>query len=129
MVARHTILRTAFFWQDLGQPLQVVYESVTLPFEVMDFRSLDEAERQVRLEQWVEADYRRGFELGEAPLMRFTLVRLSDTSHRLVWSFHHMLLDGWSSARLLEEWGTLYRALRQGEDSPLRPAERPISSA
>ena len=51
-----------------------------------------------RLEELLRADRERGFDLARAPLMRWRLVRTGDGEHRLLWSHHHLLLDGWSFA-------------------------------
>ncbi|WP_345521576.1 condensation domain-containing protein [Streptomyces echinatus] len=43
-------------------------------------------------------DREAGIDLGTAPLMRLTLIRLAADRVRLVWTFHHVLLDGWSAS-------------------------------
>src|SRR5262249_27369256 len=48
------------------------------------------------------------FDLSCAPLMRFTLIRLSAQQHRLVLTHHHLLMDGWSLPVLVRELLTLY---------------------
>ena len=50
----------------------------------------------------------RGFELSLAPLIRLALFRLADDEHELLWSHHHILLDGWSLPLVLEEIITAY---------------------
>src|SRR5580698_5455809 len=96
VVDRHPILRTAFVWDRHGRPMQVVREKATLPFAPIDLRGLRAEEQAARVRAFAEADRARGFELQRAPLMRVTLLRLGDAAHRLVWSTHHLLLDGWS---------------------------------
>ncbi|HVI70367.1 MAG TPA: AMP-binding protein, partial [Pyrinomonadaceae bacterium] len=94
-INRHSILRTSFFWEDLEEPVQVVNREVTLPIEVEDWRELSDSEQQSRFLDFLEADRRRGFELSSAPLLRLVLLRLDEQRYRLVWSHHHLLLDGW----------------------------------
>src|SRR5579872_884226 len=48
VVSRHTILRTAFVWEGIAEPLQQVYDSVQLPSEILDWRGSDAAEHAVR---------------------------------------------------------------------------------
>ncbi|MFP3527542.1 condensation domain-containing protein, partial [Pantoea sp. SIMBA_072] len=45
----------------------------------------------------------RGFELAEAPLLRLALVRTGEARHHLIYTNHHILMDGWSTSRLLGE--------------------------
>src|SRR6185295_3231076 len=49
VIGFHSILRTAFVWEQLDEPLQVVREKVRLPFEQMDWRDLNEDAQQQHL--------------------------------------------------------------------------------
>jgi amino acid adenylation domain-containing protein/non-ribosomal peptide synthase protein (TIGR01720 family) len=115
-VARHDILRTSFAWENLNEPLQTVHERVELPIEILDWRELPALEQQNRLDALLEEERRRGFDLAVAPLMRLKLVRLGDESYRFIWTHHHLLLDGWSIALLLEEVLSDCESLRRGLD-------------
>ncbi|HBO2527408.1 non-ribosomal peptide synthetase [Pseudomonas aeruginosa] len=98
----HDILRAGFLWQgDLEQPLQVIHKHLELPFAEHDWRgreALTEA-----LDELAASERRRGFELEQAPLLRLVLVRMDEERYHLVYTHHHILLDGWSSAQLLGE--------------------------
>ena len=116
VVSRHAVLRTSFYWENLEQPLQVVQREVELPLAQQDWRELPAAEQETRLEAFLEAERERGFELAEAPLMRLALVRLAEDAYQFVWSYHHLLLDGWSRSLLLKEVFTFYEAFSEGRD-------------
>ena len=73
-----------------------------------DLSSLDDAERGQRLAAILAQDRAERFDLGAAPLLRFTLVRLAPDAHRLIVSSHHILMDGWSTPVLVRELLTLY---------------------
>ena len=119
---RHAVLRTAFAWDGLDEPLQVVGRRVKLPLGAEDWRGLGAAEREARLERFLEEDRRRGFELARAPLMRLSLFRTGEEAYRFVWTFHHILLDGWSLPVLLTEALALYDAWHAGRELRLEPA-------
>ncbi|HEY6168920.1 MAG TPA: condensation domain-containing protein, partial [Verrucomicrobiae bacterium] len=91
VVERHDILRTSFRWEGLDAPLQKVHPGVRVPFETKDWRGLPEQEWRNRLEDFLAADRRRGFDLAVAPLMRLVLIRTGEAEHQLVWTFHHLL--------------------------------------
>ncbi|WP_085691694.1 MULTISPECIES: non-ribosomal peptide synthetase [unclassified Pseudomonas] len=98
----HEILRSSFVWQgDLGQAVQVVHKQVTLPFSEYDWRAEDELARA--LDSLADADRQRGFDLVEAPLLRLVLVRTAQARHHLIFTCHHILMDGWSTSQLLGE--------------------------
>ncbi|HEY4574241.1 MAG TPA: condensation domain-containing protein, partial [Thermoanaerobaculia bacterium] len=124
VVDRHTALRTLFLWEKQEQPVQVVRRKVELPWQEHDWRDLPEAEREERLAAFLREDHARGFELNQAPLMRVALVRWTDDSWKLVWSYSHLVLDGWSLSRVVSELWTIYAALGSGGE-PALPAPRP----
>ncbi len=121
---RHAVLRTAFVWKKTEQPLQVVGRRVKLPIERMDWRELDGAAQERALRDLLAADRARGFEPSRAPLMRLTLIHLGEESYQLLWSHHHLLLDGWSVPILLGEVFSFYEAFRAGRE-PAAPPPRP----
>ncbi len=110
VVARHAALRTIFLWDGLDEPLQVVREQVEIPWNIWDWRELDSRQQQRQLDDFLFADRREGFDLSQAPLIRMTLVRLGEDQYRFVWSSHHLLTDGWSTALLLKEVFSTYAA-------------------
>ncbi|MDY7229483.1 non-ribosomal peptide synthase/polyketide synthase [Hyalangium rubrum] len=110
IMERYSILRTRFAWEGMAEPLQVVLREATLPWEEQDLRSLPEQEQRARLAEWMKKDQARGFDPKRAPLMRVAVLRLAEKSWRVVWSFHHLLLDGWSVGRVLNEVLALYDA-------------------
>jgi amino acid adenylation domain-containing protein len=121
-VDRHDVLRTAFVWEEVDEPLQVVGERAALVWEREDWRGLTQHAQRERLETLLDADRRRGFDLTRAPLMRLTLIDANAGESYFVWSHHHLLLDGWSVSLLMREVSEQYQALRRGVQPRL---ERP----
>jgi amino acid adenylation domain-containing protein len=113
---KHTILRTAFVWEELDEPLQVVFSEVGLPLERHDLRRLRPSEQEAHLDLFIQNARTREFNLKSPPLMRLALFRLSDDNYQFVWSHHHLLLDGWSRNLLLNEVNEFYQALDRGEE-------------
>jgi amino acid adenylation domain-containing protein/non-ribosomal peptide synthase protein (TIGR01720 family) len=122
-VERHAVLRTAFDWRG-GDPLQVVREAAKLSLIQEDWSDLDQAEQGRKLREFIDADRTRGFDFDLPPLMRMALIRLGSDRHRLVWSLHHIVMDGWSVAALIGEVFAAYEAsLRRQASRP--DARRP----
>ncbi|WP_349367914.1 amino acid adenylation domain-containing protein [Salinarimonas sp.] len=122
LLARHPALRTAFVSQGLERPLQVVAARVALPFRIVDWSGLPGDERSAREAAFLEEDVATRFAPDSAPLMRVALIRASDEDHLLVWTRHHVLMDGWSMALAIDELAALYAAERDGRPADLRPA-------
>ncbi|WKB54419.1 non-ribosomal peptide synthetase [Eleftheria terrae] len=109
VLQRHASLRAAFVHHRLKEPVQVIQRTVTLPWQVVDLSGQPASEAQAALDALVREDQQRRFELAQAPLLRFTLVKTDARRHHLLFTSHHILLDGWSSPLLLQELMTLYR--------------------
>ncbi|MCB1906476.1 MAG: amino acid adenylation domain-containing protein [Rhodocyclaceae bacterium] len=107
---RHPVMRTLISWRGREKPLQVVRREVALPWRQLDWRAAGEDAQQRDWQALMRCDREHGFDLGRAPLMRFTLVRIGDHAYRFLWSFHHLLVDGWSMRLLFDEALALYRA-------------------
>ncbi|VEP16804.1 conserved hypothetical protein [Hyella patelloides LEGE 07179] len=126
IVDRHPVLRTCFYWEELDKAVQVVHKQVDLPWVEKDWRDLNPTKQQQQLQSFLQQDRQQGFELARPPLIRFTLIRLTEDTYQFVWSFHHILLDGWSMHSLFKEMLILYEPLKQGEQLSLpRPRPRP----
>ncbi len=113
----HAILRTGFAWEHLDQPQQVVRRQVAVPFVYQDWRKYPSVEQQALLTAYLREDRVQGFTLTQAPLMRLTLIQMSEDSYEFVWSHHHILLDGWSLPLVLKDVFASYEALREGTDN------------
>ncbi|MCC6861343.1 MAG: AMP-binding protein, partial [Bryobacterales bacterium] len=121
---RHAVLRTAFVSGQVEEPVQVVYRRLPLPLQKEDWRGMPEEEQRHRFRQFVIDQRQTGFELPAAPLFRIALIETGDGAWRFVWTFHHLLMDGWSAARLFAEVFAFYESLSQGKELRL-PAPRP----
>ncbi len=94
----HEVLRSAFI-SHLQPALQVVLRDVRMPFVELDAR----AQSSDWIDQWADADRQQGFDLAQGPLLRLAVLRTGEQSHQLIYTSHHILMDGWSSSRLLGE--------------------------
>ncbi len=119
LMQRHALLRTSFVWDHLERPLQVVHPSVAVPLVEEDWSELAAGEQDMRWRNLLAEERRRGFDLRQAPLMRFVLVGVAPQVYRFLWSQHHLLSDGWSLRLLLNEVFSLYQASRQRISPPL----------
>uniref|UniRef100_UPI000E4C6A1F non-ribosomal peptide synthetase n=1 Tax=Oceanicella sp. SM1341 TaxID=1548889 RepID=UPI000E4C6A1F len=101
VIARHDVLRSACHWEGLEHPAQVIYATAAPEWHIA------EGGEGPDLERWLAEDRARGFALDAPPLMRFALLRMGAERHRFVWSFHHLLMDGWCGGLLVQEVLTL----------------------
>lgn len=118
---RHQILRTAFVLSAPGGPLQVVFRRLQLPWTMHDWSDLPPAESAERLAEFMQTDFQSGFDLQRAPLMRITLIRTETSTYEFIWSFHLLLMDGWSMQVMLRELLAFYHGIVNGQRVELPP--------
>lgn len=121
LVDRHDILRTLFAVRKLPQPLQIVLRKSPLAVAHEDLGALSAEDAGKRIAAYREQDLAQGFDLTAAVPMRLALFTLAGR-RRVVWSFHHILLDGWSLAILQADLDALYAARKIGTRASLPPA-------
>ncbi|WP_412178008.1 condensation domain-containing protein, partial [Paenibacillus terrae] len=114
--ARYAILRTAFVTSGVKQALQVVGKQRDIEFTVVDGSAKS-------VWEYKELDKQRGFDLRHDALMRVTIVQENDQRSHVLWSFHHILMDGWCLGIIIQEFFTIYRSLTSGTPLLLPPVQ------
>lgn len=108
LVARHDMLRTAIVWDKTSSPVNVVMAEAAMPIEEVDLSGLSAHARSAAVADFLTRDRRRGFDLHRAPLSRITLLDLGEGDREMVWTHHHLIIDGWSTALVMAELWRLY---------------------
>ncbi|MCU1686683.1 MAG: hypothetical protein JWQ81_7422 [Amycolatopsis sp.] len=118
LLRRHSNLRACFRHRKSGEPVQVVPASVELEWSEVDLTGGGDGD----LVRITDEDRVRRFDLTRPPLSRFTVLTSAPDQHRLLWTVHHILADGWSMPILMRELITLYAG---GCDVDALPEVRP----
>ncbi|WP_222426560.1 non-ribosomal peptide synthetase [Amycolatopsis rhizosphaerae] len=108
LVQRYPVLRSGFRLRKTGEPIQVIYREVPLDWSEVDLSGFDAERRDGELGKLLAADRVARFDLKRPPLLRFTLVKIAADEYRLVLTNHHILVDGWSLAVLIDDLFALY---------------------
>ncbi|MHC5860260.1 amino acid adenylation domain-containing protein [Nostoc sp.] len=125
IIHRHETLRTNFITVD-GRPIQVIREQGIGNREqeilsVIDLKHLPTTEKEIVTQQLVQKQAQQPFNLADEPLIRATLVALSETEHALLVFIHHIVSDGWSMGVFIQELTALYNAYSQDQRPSLVP--------
>ncbi|WP_038801809.1 condensation domain-containing protein, partial [Burkholderia oklahomensis] len=123
LVRRHETLRSAFVTRGQSEPRQVVFADATVPLTVEDWRARAADARADALERFLDAQRGQGFRLNRPPLMRVALIRETDVRWTLVWTHHHVIIDGWSLPLLLKDFLALYANPAHAPRPPARFAD------
>ena len=107
-VARHAALRTDFKWEKLDRPVQIVFKPRMPQLDVHDWRGQSQGEQNQALRDLLAQEHAQGFDFGRAGDLRVKLIRIDENAHWLVWSYHHVSVDGWSFAVVLKDVMSAY---------------------
>ncbi|WP_308258913.1 non-ribosomal peptide synthetase [Pseudonocardia sp. H11422] len=114
LLDRHPQLRAGFAQRGDGRVVQAVAAHAELPWDEVDLSGLPADEQDRRATAVIDADRARGFDLARPPLLRATLIRLDSGRARLVITFQHIVIDGWSVVVLVRDLLAAYAARAGG---------------
>ncbi len=121
VVDRHDILRTCFAGLDSENIHQLVKQQCPLHFNEEDWRDVQKDILSEKLELYRKADKAKGFDFEQAPLLRFSLIRIEDARYHFVYAGHHALVDGWCTPILFKEVFAFYHQLVANQKPSLPP--------
>lgn len=121
VVARHDALQIRF--GRAGDHFEFIPDFV---LDVADIDLAGESDGEALFRQLIDEDARTPFDLANGPLVRASIVRMAPDSHRLVFTAHHIVCDGWSVNVVIEELAATYSADVRNAEAGLAP---PLSFA
>ncbi len=115
-VRRHDVLRTTVHWRDIEKPVTIVHHERTISLTYFDWSESTRQDNDKKWEELQDVTFRKGVNFENGPLLTFTLVNCGNYEHRLLWPTHHLLIDGWSSQIILNDFLIIYDALIKGQE-------------
>ncbi|WP_414754485.1 amino acid adenylation domain-containing protein [Anabaena sp. CCY 9910] len=110
IIARHEVLRTNFRIIN-EQPVQVIADSLTLSVPIVDITEIPATEREIACQKLASQAANQPFDLVNSPLIRASVIKLTEVEHALLLTIHHIIFDGWSMGVLMGELAIIYSAL------------------
>ncbi|MEP6802990.1 MAG: amino acid adenylation domain-containing protein, partial [Flavobacterium sp.] len=113
LIKRYSILRTSFSNNYGGVPLQIVHKSAPDTFsyeQILEVNDLDQYLHQVNVE-----DKSKGFDFETPSLMRLKVLEFASGEYEFVWSYHHILMDGWCISIVINDFYSILTALKNNQ--------------
>ncbi|MEC0538176.1 amino acid adenylation domain-containing protein [Bacillus inaquosorum] len=123
LVARHDIFRTIFISQNVSSPQQVVLRERNIIVQEKDITHLNEEKQTQFIEQLKEKDRAQGFHLQKDMLMRIALIQTGESQYTCIWTFHHIMMDGWCLSIVLKEFLHIYASYVNATPISLEPVQ------
>ncbi|MFB6363476.1 amino acid adenylation domain-containing protein [Paenibacillus elgii] len=113
VVRRHEALRTSMSGD--GET-QVVAPEMTILVPLLDVSDCAADEQEQRQREWLDRNAEAPFSLSAGePLFRIGLLKKSGDEHVALFTFHHLIADGWSMGVFIQELERIYSALVRQE--------------
>ena len=105
LTSRHAILRTAFVYENIEEPVQVVLKKRKIRFDYLELTTRD---FDTVIASAAKDDAEEKFDLASSSLMRIHIFKLGSKRFHFIWTWHHILMDGWSFNLLTKEFFKIY---------------------
>ncbi len=123
VIQKYSALRTVFSYRKTDHPRQVVLKKRNFELAIDDFSGIDTSMLVAALEEFKLNDRRKGFDLSADLLLRATLINLGNQKHRLIFTFHHIILDGWCLGLVFGDVFSFYDELCKLPTAVIEPQE------
>jgi len=123
LLDRYDVFRTVFIYENLEKPQQVVFKKRNAGIHFEDITGLSEEEKNSHVEVFRTNDRLRGFDLSKDTLVRLSILRTGEGTYNVVWSFHHIIMDGWCLGIIIREHIEIYQSLKYNKPYSLETAQ------
>ncbi|MBK3497382.1 amino acid adenylation domain-containing protein [Viridibacillus sp. YIM B01967] len=111
LIDRYDALRTVFIYKNIKEPVQVVLKERKLTVRFQDLSALESTEQKTLIKEWQDSDRRKRFDVSKDLLTKVSLFDLGQKQYQIIWTFHHIILDGWSLGNILRTFAETYESL------------------
>ncbi len=109
IIQRHAFLRAQFLWGNSSIPVQFIQNNVDFRLNLIDLSS-EKADKKKIFEKYLLQDRQQLFDLSKPLPMRVNLFRFSPNRYIILWTHHHIILDGWSMNNIIADLYQYYNA-------------------
>ncbi|MET3846945.1 condensation domain-containing protein [Paenibacillus sp. OAE614] len=124
LIERHEVLRTVFSHKSTKLPVQIVLkrqEKFRIKYENISIK-LENVKKDI-IFKYLEEDKGKGFDLTNTIPMRVAVFKTGVNEFKVIWSFHHIVMDGWGLGVLFGELLQIYESLNKGTSLQLETAQ------
>lgn len=112
IISRYDIFRTVFVYENVEVPKQVVLKNREAKILYNDITDLDLQEKSQFIESYKIKDRLKSFDISRDILFRLAVFKTDELEYKVIWSNHHILMDGWCVGVILQEIFKVYRCLK-----------------
>lgn len=118
LIADTEVLRSSFVWPATKEPQQIIHKRVNVTWRIIDWSMFSELENRSKLTSYLFEDRAEHFNLENPSPIRITLIKIKSDEYIILWTHHHIILDGWSLPILLDKLDLYYQYLEGKKEKP-----------
>lgn len=115
IIGKYDIFRTAFVYNKMDKPKQVVLSERFVEVTQLDYSKLSDAEKEIKIDEFLQFDKKRGFSIEQDTLIRLTILKKAPQMYLMVMTFSHLIMDGWCIGLILKDFAEIYGQLKNNE--------------
>ena len=112
LINRFDAFRTVFLYQGTVRPLQVVLKKRYSKVLSEDISGYDKNQKEAYISEYIEKDKEKGFDLTKDVLMRMSVLKTDYDLYTVIWSHHHIVMDGWCLGIIIDDFLKIYESLK-----------------
>ena len=116
LIEKYEILRTKFYYSNISKLKQVVLAERKINIEFKDISNLAEESKIKFVEEFKVKDKSKVFDLNNDVLIRVSAIKLKSNLYKLIFSYHHIIMDGWCLGILINDIADMYKLLKEGKE-------------
>ncbi|MBU3179510.1 non-ribosomal peptide synthetase, partial [Clostridium estertheticum] len=118
LIERHDVLRTAFDYESFNKNMQIVFNERKTSVKYEDV-SKENFEKESYIQDIIKEDKKRGFDLNKDILIKLMVIKTEENVYNLIFSNHHIIMDGWCLSIIMVELFKIYNELKYGYKAKL----------
>jgi len=122
VIGKYDVLRTVFLFRKVNKPVQVVLKNRKTTLEFEDLSHLSRDERKTQIKHLIQQDKERGFDLERDIPMRVSIIKTTGQEFTIIWSHHHIIMDGWCIGLIISDFFRFYSMQKNGQEIPIENA-------
>ncbi|MEE4561814.1 amino acid adenylation domain-containing protein [Paenibacillus polymyxa] len=120
LVQRHDVFRTLFNVDKAKRPIQMVVDHLEHKIVFQDLTEKNHDCQMEYISHYADEEKMKGFDVTAEMLVRLAVFQTNLQHFRLLLSFHHIIVDGWSLSAIVQELFEIYSALSAQRSPVLR---------
>ncbi len=123
VINKYDVLRTVFVHEGVKKPVQVILKDIKTAIHYEDIMALEKEKKEEYVEEYKQKDKEKGFNLKMDIPIRVSILKLDHDKYAVIWSFHHIIMDGWCLSLVIKDFFDSYISIKERKKIDIEKVE------